>query len=336
MTKRIDPEQVGEGAELPRVIAHRGASAHRPEHTLAAYELGIDQGADAIEADLVATRDGELVARHENDISRTTDVGARPEFAERRTTKVIDGVAMTGWFSEDFTLAELRTLRATERLPRLRPANCAFDGQDPVPTLQEVLDLARRRGVRVYLELKHSTYFASLGLGLEAPLVEVLEHNGYRARDASVVIQSFETGDLRRLRTMTRLPLAQLVGGTGRPYDLEAAGDERTYRDLATPTGLAEIATYADGIGPNKNLAVPRDAEGRLTEPSRLVEDAHRAGLFVNVYTFRSERPFLPVDLQGDPAAEIRAFLAAGVDGVIADDPDLAVDARDELLGAAA
>ncbi len=336
MTSKQHPEDGGNGAEVPRVIAHRGACAHRPEHTLAAYELAIEQGADALETDLVATRDGVLVARHENDISRSTDVASHPEFAERRVTKVIDGRAMTGWFTEDFTLAELKTLGATERLPRLRPANCAFDGRYCIPTLQEIIDLARRRHVRLYPEMKHSTYFASIGLALETPLVETLERNGYRARDAPVVIQSFETGDLRRLRGMTRVPLAQLVGGTGRPYDLEAAGDARTYRDLATPAGLEEIAGYADGIGPNKNLAVPRDAEGRLAEPSGLVDDAHRAGLFVNVYTFRPEQPFLPADLQDDPGGELERFLADGVDGVIADDPDLAVSVRSQVLAAVA
>ena len=261
----------------PIVIAHRGASGYRPEHTLAAYELGARQGADYIEPDLVSTRDGVLVARHENEISTTTDVAAHPEFAARRATKLIDGVTLTGWFTEDFTLAELKTLRAKERIPAVRPANTAFDGQFPVPTLQEVIDLAQRlsrelgRPIGIYPETKHPTYFDSIGLSLEEPLARVLTRNGLNHRRAKVFVQSFETGNLRQLSRRLKVPLVQLIGGSGAPYDLVAAGDPRTYSDLITPAGLREIARYADGIGPDKARILPRDA-------SRAVAGADRAG----------------------------------------------------------
>jgi glycerophosphoryl diester phosphodiesterase len=331
---------------LPLVIGHRGASGYRPEHTLASYQLAIDMGADYIEPDLVSTKDGVLVARHENDITGTTDVADHPEFADRRTTKTIDGVEVTGWFTEDFTLAELRTLRARERLPLLRPTNTAFDGLYQVPTLQEVIDLAKRAGVGIYPETKHPTYFDSIGLSLEEPLLATLEANGYRGPDAPVFIQSFETANLRELNRRTRVPLVQLIDAAGRPYDFVVAGDPRTYADLVTPAGLAEIATYADGIGPNKNLIVPRDADGNLQKPTSLVGDAHGAGLLVHPWTFRRENSFLPADFrQGNPAspvylqamgdfpAELRLFYRLGVDGLFSDNPDTAVASRHRLFG---
>jgi glycerophosphoryl diester phosphodiesterase len=333
-------------ARLPIVIGHRGASGYRPEHTLAAYTLAIDMGADYIEPDLVSTKDHVLVARHENDITATTDVAAHPEFADRRTTKTIDGVSITGWFTEDFTLAELKTLRAKERLPDVRPANTAFDGLYQVPTFQEVIDLAKRARVGIYPETKHPTYFRSIGLPLEEPLVQALRANGYRGQNAPVFIQSFEVGNLQRLNRMTNVPLVQLIDATGKPYDFVVAGDPRTYADLATPAGLAEIATYADGIGPNKNLIVPRDAQNRLTSPTTLVADAHRAGLLVHPWTFRRENTFLPEDFrQGNPAspfylqatgdfpAELRLFYKLGVDGLFSDNPDVAVAVRHEVVG---
>jgi glycerophosphoryl diester phosphodiesterase len=333
-------------ARLPIVIGHRGASGYRPEHTLAAYKLAIDMGADYIEPDLVSTKDHVLVARHENDITATTDVAGHPEFADRRTTKTIDGVSITGWFTEDFTLAELRTLRAKERLPDLRPANTAFDGLYQIPTLQEVIDLAKRAGVGIYPETKHPTYFRSIGLPLEEPLLATLNANGYRGPNTPVFIQSFEVGNLKELNRKTRLPLVQLLDATGRPYDFVVSGDPRTYADLATPAGLAEIATYADGIGPNKNLIVPRDAQNRLTSPTTLVRDAHRARLLVHPWTFRRENTFLPEDFrQGDPAspfylqatgdfpAELRLFYKLGVDGLFSDNPDVAVAVRHEVFG---
>jgi len=343
----VAERQVGRGdrPRLPLVIGHRGASGYRPEHTLASYRLAIDMGADYIEPDLVSTSDHVLVARHENEIGGTTDVADHPEFAGRRTTKTIDGNPVTGWFTEDFTLAELRTLRAKERLPLLRPANTAFDGLYQVPTFQEVIDLAKRAGVGIYPETKHPTYFDSIGLSLEEPLVATLNANGYRGRNAPVFIQSFEVANLKELNRRTRVPLVQLLDATGRPYDFVVAGDPRTYADLATPEGLAEIATYADGIGPNKNLIVPRDADGRLLDPTGLVRDAHRAGLQVHPWTFRKENNFLPADFQqgnpaspqflgatGDAPAEFRLFYRLGVDGLFSDHPDTAVAARHQFF----
>jgi glycerophosphoryl diester phosphodiesterase len=335
----------GDRERLPLVIGHRGASGYRPEHTLASYRLAIDMGADYVEPDLVATSDHVLVARHENEIGGTTDVAAHPEFAGRRTTKTIDGNQVTGWFTEDFTLAELRTLRARERLPLLRPANTAFDGLYQVPTFQEVIDLAKRHHVGIYPETKHPTYFDSIGLSLEEPLVATLNANGYRGPNAPVFIQSFEVANLKELNRRTRVPLVQLLDATGRPYDFVVAGDPRTYADLATPEGLAEIATYADGVGPNKNLIVPRDAAGNLQDPTSLVRDAHHAGLVVHPWTFRKENEFLPADFrQGNPAspqflgatgdapAEFRLFFRLGVDGLFSDHPDTAVAARHHLF----
>jgi glycerophosphoryl diester phosphodiesterase len=288
----------------PIVIAHRGASALRPEHTLASYELAIELGADYIEPDVVATRDGVLVARHENEISGTTDVAARPEFAARRAVKEIDGRERAGWFTEDFTLAELRTLRARERLPELR--GTAFDGRFEIPTLEEVIALAARAGVGVYPETKHPSYFAAIGLALEPPLLAALDGFG-----GPVFIQSFEAGNLRALRRDTEHPLVRLTAG--------AAPD------------VAAIAEYADAIGPHKDQVIPRREDGRLGEPTSLVADAHAAGLAVHAWTFRPEPEFLPTGM--DLAAELGAFLAAGADGVFADDVRAAVAARGSAAG---
>jgi glycerophosphoryl diester phosphodiesterase len=328
------------------VIGHRGASAYRPEHTLAAYELAIRMGADYIEPDLVSTSDRVLVARHENEISGTTDVATHTEFASRRATKMIDGVPVTGWFTEDFTLAELRTLRAKERIPALRPDNVAFDGLYRVPTLQEVINLARQHGVGIYPETKHPTYFDSIGKSLEEPLVATLNANGLRNRNSPVFIQSFEVGNLRQLNGMTHVRLVQLLNEGGRPYDFVVSGDPRTYADLATPTGLAFISTYADGIGPNKNLIVPRDSQNRLLQPTQLVEKAHEEDLVVHSWTFRNENNFLPEDFRagnpahpeylratGNMASELALFYSVGVDGVFSDNPDTAVGARTVSLG---
>ena len=329
-------------AVAPLVIAHRGASGYRPEHTLEAYRLAIRMGADFIEPDLVSTRDGVLVARHENEISGTTNVASQPQFASRRVTKAIDGVPVSGWFTEDFTLAELKTLRAVERLPAVRPQNTVFDGRFQVPTLQEIIDLAvaesRRlhRTIGLYPETKHPSYFASIGLSLEEPLVRTLHRNGLRHRHDAVFIQSFETANLRRLSRMTELPLVQLIDAAGRPYDFTAAGDQRTYADLVKRAGLKEISRYADGIGTNKNVLIPRDADGRLTAPTTVVRDAHAAGLLVHAWTFRAENQFLPADLRigadpyarGDITTEYELFLQLGLDGVFSDQPDTAVAAR--------
>jgi glycerophosphoryl diester phosphodiesterase len=327
------------------VIGHRGASGYRPEHTLESYRLAIEMGADYIEPDLVSTKDHVLVARHENNIKDTTNVADHPEFADREATKVIDGVSVSGWFTEDFTLAELMTLRAKERLPAVRPANTAFDGLYQIPTFQEVIDLAKRGHVGIYPETKHPTYFRSIGLPLEEPLVQTLRANGYRGANAPVFIQSFEVGNLQQLNRMTNVPLVQLIDATGKPYDFVVSGDPRTYADLVTPAGLAEIATYADGVGVNKDLIVPRDAQNRLLSPTTLIRDAHRAELLVHSWTFRRENTFLPEDFrQGNPAspvylqatgdfpAELRLYYKLGLDGVFSDNSDVAVAVRHQVF----
>jgi glycerophosphoryl diester phosphodiesterase len=343
----------------PIVIAHRGASGYVPEHTLAAYFIAVQQGADFIEPDLVMTRDGVLVARHENEIGETTDVASRPEYAARKTTRVIDGQSVSGWFTEDFTLAELKTLRARERVPQLRPGNLSFDGMFEVPTLEEILALVRgldaqrqsaalARGlpapepIGIYPETKHPSYFDALGLSMEAPLVKALHRWGYVEADAPVYIQSFETANLKALRSMTQLPLIQLLADSGRPQDLVLAGDPRTYRDLATAEGLTGIAAYANGIGPSKNLIMPRTPDGALGASTSLVRDAHARGLLVHAWTFRAENYFLPQPYRaggapsdrGDMASEVHQFLAAGIDGLFADQPDLGVRARDAFVKA--
>lgn len=319
------------------VIGHRGASGERPEHTLAAYRLAIKQCADYIEPDLVATSDHVLVARHENAITDTTDVAAHPEFADRQTTKTIDGIPITGWFTEDFTLDELKTLRATERIPDVRPSNTAYDGKFEVPTLQEILELARRsktcdgRPVGVYPETKHPSYFDSIGLSLEEPLVRRLHARGARGKRAAVYIQSFEVASLQQLRELTKLPLVQLINCGGQPSDFILAGDPRTYADLVTPAGLDFVTTYADGIGPCKDLLIPRDGAGNLTTPTTVVGDAHTRDLVVHPFTFRVENQFLPTDLRssadanapGDLAREIRAFLDTKIDGFFTDNPGI-------------
>ena len=322
----------------PLVLGHRGASGYLPEHTLAAYELAIRQCADIIEPDVVSTADGVLVVRHENEISGTTDVASKPEFASRRTTKVVDGVRKTGWFTEDFTLAELRTLRARERLPRLRPDNTAYDGRYQIPTLAEVLDLAQHsracsgKPVGVAPETKHPTYFAGLGLALEEPLVAGLEAAGLNRRLSRVVIQSFEVANLQRLNQITDVRLIQLINcGGGAPWDLQGRGDPRSYADLVTPDGLRGIAQYADQVGVCKDVMIPRNAAGFLTEPTAVIEDAHTAGLEVVGWTFRRENDFLPADFRvgtdpagiGDLAREINTFLDAGMDSFFTDNPDI-------------
>lgn len=322
----------------PIVIAHRGASGLRPEHTLAAYALAIDHGADFIEPDLVPTRDGILVARHENEITGTTDIADHAVFASRRTKRVIDGVAVTGWFTEDFTLAELKTLRVRERLPTLRPANTAWDGAFDVPTFAEIIDLAAAASTRtgrkigVYPETKHPAYFAARGLACEERLTRQLTAAGYTGKTDAAIIQSFEVANLKVLRTMTDLRLIQLIG------DGHPVGDPDTsYDAMIAPAGLATIARYADGIGPAKDRIVPRNAAGRSIAPTSLVADAHAAGLLVHPWTFRSENALLPSELRrgddpaahGDAAAELAMFLAAGVDGVFADFPATAVAVRD-------
>ncbi len=324
----------------PLVIAHRGASGERPEHTLAAYTLAIEQGADFIEPDLVMTKDGVLVARHENEISGTTDVALRREFAARKATRTIDGQSVTGWFTEDFTLAELRTLRARERLPLMRFANTSFDGKQMVPTFDEILKLLddhrakTGKRVGVYPEIKHGAYFDALKLGMETPLLAALTKHGYAKKTDPAFIQSFEVGNLERLRKRTKLRLVQLMAEAGGPADRT----DLTYAVMATPAGLKRIATYADAIGASKGMIVPRDAEGKSLPPTTLIALAHKARLKVHVWTFRAENSFLPVEFRlgsdptarGNLAGELRQFYALGVDGVFSDFPGMAVAARDK------
>ena len=345
-------EAVPRLAPKPIVIAHRGASGYFPEHTLAAYAAAIDMGADYIEPDLVMTKDGVPIARHENALAvvdeatgalleATTNVHALAPFAARRTTRTVDGKRITGWFAEDFTLAEIRLLRARERIPRERPANVAHDDRYPIPTLQEVIDLAKTRGralgrtIGIYPETKHPSYHASIGLPLEPALVQILADNGWDDAAAPVFIQSFETGNLRALRAMTRVRLVQLLDARGRPWDLQASGDPRTYADLASAQGLRTIAQYADGVGPNKALVIGRTVAGRLEQASAFVRAAHAAGLLVHPWTFRAETTFLPLDYRrgasragrGDAQGEIEAFLRTGIDGFFTDHPDVGVAA---------
>ncbi|WP_448577738.1 glycerophosphodiester phosphodiesterase [Thermaurantiacus sp.] len=324
-------------AAAPLVIAHRGASADVPEHTLAAYALAIAQGADFIEPDLVMTRDGVLVARHENEISGTTDVADRPEFAHRRRTQTIDGTDVTGWFTEDFTLAELRRLRATERIPKLRPQNRQKEGDEGIPTFDQIVKLAKAapRPVGVYPETKHPGHFARIGLPMEAALLRVLADNGWADATNRVFIQSFEVNNLKALRQKTRLPLVQLIAADGGPADVPG----QSYQDMLTPQGLAAIATYADALGVEKSLVRPRRKDGSLDQPTGLVDAAHRLGLKVHAWTFRPENVFLPVEFRrgnrpeerGDAEGEIRAFLAAGIDGLFSDSVPPARTAADRM-----
>jgi glycerophosphoryl diester phosphodiesterase len=315
----------------PIVIGHRGAAGWRPEHTAPSYTYAVQTGADWIEPDLVPTKDHVLVVRHENEISQTTDVARHPEFADRRTTKTVDGRPVTGWFTEDFTLAELKTLRAVERLPAVRNRNTVFDGRAEIMTFQEVVDLARRlsrehgRTIAVFPETKHPTYFRSLGLPLEPKLAAAIRRNRLGRREC--VVQSFEPTSLKRIAAeRLGVPLWQALGTTGGPYDLVAAGDPTTYKDMMSPAGLARIAAYADWIGPDKSSVAD----------TSLVADAHAAGLRIGPYTFRAENQFLPPEFRhgsgandfGDAFAEYALYYRMGVDAVVTDFPDLAVIAR--------
>jgi glycerophosphoryl diester phosphodiesterase len=324
----------------PIIIGHRGASGHRPEHTLNSYSLAIEQGADYIEPDLVATRDGVLVARHENEIGGTTDVADRPRFAARRRTQTIDGVAVNGWFTEDFTLAELKTLRTRERIPQLRPGNRQFDGRFEIPTFEEILRLlaqvnalrapARLPAIGVYPETKHPSHFAAIGLALEPPLLAALRIG---LGGAPVFLQSFEVGNLQRLRRQCSYPLVQLMAADGGPWDAQAAGSG-DYARMSQPEGLRRVAEYANAIGVQKNMVIAESGDGTL-HPTSLVAQAHAAGLQVHAWTFRAENAFLPASLRrgtepaghGDLEAEVRLHVAAGVDGLFCDQPGLARDA---------
>jgi glycerophosphoryl diester phosphodiesterase len=291
-------------ASAPLIIGHRGASGHRPEHTLEGYRLAAEMGADFIEPDLVSTKDGALIARHENEISGTTDVAEK--FPSRKTTKTVDGDAITGWFSEDFTLAEIKTLRARERLA-FRSHD--YDGRFQVPTFDEVIQIAQEltrelgRPIGVYPETKHPTYFRKIGLPLEDTLLASLDRAGWNRRDAPVFIQSFEGGNLRALRSQTRVRLIRLVSGQS---------------DVAD-AALDDIASYADGVGPEKRLVIPVDADG-----TDLVARAHARGLLVHIWTIRIDTQFLPAGYHGRPETEYEQFRDAGVDGLFTDFPDVA------------
>ncbi len=347
----------GEDAPVPIVIAHRGASGYAPEHTLASFEIAIQQGADYIEPDVVMSKDGVLIVRHENEISGTTNIADLQQFAERKTTKVIDGVRVTGWFTEDFTFAELKTLRARERLPQLRVANARLNDQFEIASFDEVLDLvqatnqqrarsARRSGKRppppigLYPETKHPTHFDHLGLSLEEPLVRALHHAGYKGNQARAFIQSFEVSNLKDLRGLTKIPLIQLIDSDGQPYDFVSSKDTRTYDDLASIEGLRFVASYADGIGVDKYRIFKRSAEDSLGEPTSLVADARAAGLLVHAWTLRAENYFLAANFRrgtgphelGDMASEATAFLQTGINGFFTDHPNIGVAARDEFV----
>lgn len=330
------------------VYGHRGASALLPEHTLAAYAQAITDGADYIEPDLVMTKDGVLVARHENEIGGTTDVAEHKEFAKRKTAKVIDGETVEGWFTEDFTLAELKTLYTRERLPELR--STAFDGQFRIATLDEILAFLMQqagranRGIGLVPEIKHPTYFQSIGLPMEDKVLAALRGNAYTAV-APVTIQSFETANLRYLRGRigrgSNIRLLQLLWkGDARPADVAKAGGTLTYAQMMTPAGLKDIASYADGIGPELRSIIPLDAQGALGTPTALVRDAHAVGLMVIPYTFRPENHFQASNLRkgADSArnpdgsiAEMRAYLATGIDAFFTDDPALGRQAVDGM-----
>ncbi|KAB1150672.1 glycerophosphodiester phosphodiesterase [Streptomyces luteolifulvus] len=333
---------------VPTIIGHRGASGYRPEHTFGSYELALDLGADIVEAgDLVPTKDGHIVCRHEPEIGGTTDVANHPEFADRKTTKVLDGVSVTGWFTEDFTLAELKTLRAVERIPANRPHNTLYNGRWEIPTFAEVLkwqdEQTRKRGkqVWIYPETKHPTYFRKLGLGLEERVAKLLHRHGKDKRNSPVILQSFEPSSIQRLNKLVDNPLVVLLSGaTTRPWDFVEAGDPRTVADLITPKGLREIAGYAQGIGPTLDLIIPKDANGNLTTPTTLVADAHKRGLVLHPYTMRNENPFLPAnfrkgtdaDAYGDVFGAYRTYFATGIDGVFTDNPDTGLLAREDFV----
>lgn len=350
----------------PLVVGHRGASGYLPEHTLEAYRRAIEMGVDFVEPDLVATKDGVLIARHEPMIGATTDVADRPEFAARKTTRKLDGVDTTDWFASDFTLAEIKTLRARQPMAE---RDQSHNGRYQIPTLQEVIDLVKAEAARtgrhigIYPETKHPTFHKEIGLMLEDRLLEVLQTAGWTARDSPVIIQSFETANLKYLRGKTQLRLVQLVDADdvdkdgnivlappyAQPYDFVVAGDKRSFKDLLSKAGLAEIRTYADGVGPWKpyilsTKQVDADNDGkpddlnqdgkiddrdrRLVPASSVVKDAHAVGLFVHTWTFRSEPRRLAADFHNDPLAEYRAFYALGIDGLFSDFPDAAIRAR--------
>lgn len=320
--------------KTPIIIGHRGASGHRPEHTLESYKLAIEMGADYIEPDLVSTKDHVLIARHENEISGTTDVAKK--FPDRKTTKTIDGVSVTGWFTEDFTLKEIKTLRANERLEF---RNHKYDGKFEIPTMDEILKLAKKKStakkkIGVYPETKHPTYFQSINLPLEEPLVELLKKHKMNEATSPVFIQSFEFTNLKKLKGLTPVSLIFLFDSPEKsPYDFVAAKDKRTYMDMLTkPENIKEIAQTVTGIGPNKRYIVPTDKEGKELPATELIEKAHALGLKVHPWTMRSEDQYLLAEYKGSPQAEYIQFFELGVDGLFTDFPDEAFKARKKYL----
>ncbi|MGW3290098.1 glycerophosphodiester phosphodiesterase [Streptomyces sp. NPDC001002] len=332
----------------PTIIGHRGTSGYRPEHTFGSYDLALDMGADIVEAgDLVLTKDGHLVCRHEPEIGGTTDVADHTEFASRKTTKSLDGVSTTGWFTEDFTLAELKTLRAIERIPANRPHNTLYNGRWEIPTFEEVLkwqdEQTRKRGKQVFIypEMKHPTYFRKRGFDIEKLLAKALRKHGKDRRNSPVLIQSFEPTSIQKISKLVDNNLAVLLSGTGtRPFDFIDQGDPRTTDDLVKPQGLREIATYAQGLGPTLDLIITKNADGSLNKETTLVADAHKAGLILHPYTMRNENPFLPleyrkgtdVDAYGDAFGAFKRYFATGIDGVFTDNADTGLLARADFL----
>lgn len=335
--------------KTPLIIGHRGACGYRPEHTAASYRLAVEMGADFIEPDLVSTKDGHLIARHDNVLNLTTDVAKRQKFTTKKTTKIINGESIKGWFSEDFTLQEIKMLRAIERMPEIRPENTEYDGQFEILTLDEIIALTKDlesefdRTVGLYIETKHPSYFTSLDLPLEPPLLDALSKAGYTGKDAPIFLQSFETENLKWLRRYTQLPLIQLLWLEGQPADIPLRGGSLSYDDMATPEGLRDIALYADGVGPEKShFILAANAKGQL-DPARassFIADAHAAGLAVHPYTFRRENAFLPADLHspggddkpGQLEEEMLLFMELGVDGVFTDNPDIGLQAKQRFL----
>lgn len=330
------------------IIAHRGASGYIPEHTLAAYAVAATMGAEYLEPDVVMTKDGHLIARHDNELGLTTDVSHHPEFASRLRTQSVDGTTVTGWFTEDFTLEEIKSLRAIERIPKIRPGNARMDYAFEVPTMEEIIELAKgleislNRPIGIYPEIKHPTHFQRLGLPMEKPLVDLLHFHDYNGPDAPIIIQSFEVSNLKELKQITDIRLIQLMAApaTRQPFDQALLGTGLTYSQMATAEGLREIATYAYAVGPDKQYIIPRDSNNTLGNTTTFVVDAHAVGLKVHPYTFRSENEFLPTEFQsdnptpdgiGNAEGEIKAFLNAGIDGLFADQPDDAIRARSNL-----
>lgn len=326
----------------PLVIAHRGASGYVPEHTLGAYALAVTMGADYVEPDLVMTRDGYLIARHENQLSVTTNVDQHPEFADRRRTQIINGRLVSGWFSEDFTLAEIKTLRSKEAIPLVRIGNVRMNEAFQVPTLQEIIDLIKvleiseNRTIGIYPEIKYGTHFQQIGLAMEELVVDVLHKNGYVGRSAPAFIQSFEVTNLKIFKEITDIRLIQLYGArSSSPYDQVLLGSNITFGYMATPEGLADVATYASGVGPEKSYIIPRNLLNNLDTPTSFVKDAHAVGLEVHPYTFRAENIYLPREYQmndinglGNLAQEIKAFIDTGIDGLFIDHPDKLISVR--------